>query len=221
MYLYMIYINKINFDKKITYDKPVPCYIESDNLILKGPLHEHWNLGNFHRFQTSYCGDEMAKYNLYIEPTSLKYTRDNMYKYMIEQWNEMEDMYYVIEEKQERSNYNYDYIGVIGLNFEWDKKYAEFGIWLHKDVWGNEYFAQSFESMCEAIFNHPLDLGIELISAVPSSNNKNSIRAIEKIMNELNGQLDGVIRNYEFFDGIGVDDCHRFSISEDEFKNRY
>ncbi len=215
----MIYSNKILYEKSVTLNNPVPDIIETDNLHIKGPLHEHWSLGDFHKFQTDYCGEEMAKYNLYKKPETLAYTRNKMYKYMIKNWNNMEDMYYVLEEKETREEYEHDYIGVMGINFEWDKKYAELSIWLHKDVWGEEYFAEGAEAFFEVIFNHPVNYGIDLITLVPASQNNNSIKAIEKIMNTFNGQLDGIIRNYEFFDGIGVDNCHRFSIKYDEYIN--
>ena len=56
----MIYSDDIDYEKSVTIEKPIPNKISTDNLYLKGPLHEHWDLGGFHRFQTDYCGEDMA-----------------------------------------------------------------------------------------------------------------------------------------------------------------
>lgn len=216
----MIYTNDIEYDNNVTNENPFPNKIETDNLILRGPVHENWSLGDFHRFQTDNCGEEMAEYNLFVKPPTLAYTKNKMYNYMIESWKNMEDMYYVIEEKKDREDYNHDYIGLIGFDCEWDLKSGEIGIWLHKETWGNKYFAEATESIFEVVFNHDIDYGIELISVVPSSNNKNSIKATKKFMNKLNGQFEGVLRNYFLFDGIGIQNCHRFSIKKRDFNKR-
>jgi len=217
----MIYTDELYYEKSVTTENTFPNNIETDNLILKGPVHNNWSLGDFHQFQTDDCGDDMAEYNLFVNPPTLAYTKNKMYDYMAEKWNKMEEMYYVIEEKDTRENYPHKYIGLIGLNCEWDLKSGEIVIWLHRKVWGNEYFAEATEALFEVTFNHPIDYGIELISVVPSSNNKKSIKATKKFMSKLNGDLDGVIRNYFIFDGIGIQDCHRYSITEKEFNDRF
>lgn len=168
-----MFTETVEFDESVTVESPFPERIETDNLVFRAPVHEVLSLGEFHRFHSCECGEDMAKFNLFEKPGSLGYSRFEMFEYMRESWESMSDVYYVVEEKGvSRDSLGFDFVGIAGFNLDWDTRSAELSVWLHRDVWGNGYASERAEAFCEVLF-----------------------------------------------DGFGVEDCVRFTISEEEFNS--
>lgn len=206
---------KVEYSHEFSYDSWFPTYIETDNLILRGPITEVWDLQDFYDFHNTQSGEKMAKYNDFERPETIPEAVE-MYEYMNNGWEENERAYYAIEEKKEREDFEFEYIGVCGIDpIEWDKQRAEIGIWLHPLVWGNGYSSERAVALCDVIFN-ALDLEVTLISVADV--NHNSINAVEKYISELGGEKIGRIANEKDIVGVGVLDGILFQVEEKDYK---
>lgn len=205
---------KVKYSHEFSYDSWFPTYIETDSLILRGPIHEVWELHDFYDFHNTQAGDQMAKYNEFERPETIPAAAE-IYDYIKDGWEENERAYYAIEEKQERQDFNSEFVGVCGIDpIQWDKKRAEIGIWLHPIVWGNGYSSERAIALCDVIFN-VLDLEVTLISVADV--NKNSIAAVRKYVDQLGGEKVGTIANEKQIIGVGVLDGVIFQIEKEDY----
>jgi len=213
------FTEKIEYDEEVTVENPFPNRIETDNLVLKGPITEHETLGEIHRFHQGEVGKYVTKYNSFEKSETLEDTHKGLFEYCVESWNNGEAAYYAIYEKERSGDYDFDFCGVAGMVYEWDRQSAEIAVWLHPDVWGNEYASERAEALLDVVFNHPVKYGIEVVNIYPMEGNENSVKSVNKYIDELGGRRIGIKQNAYVFDGLGPTDVVEFQISKDEFNN--
>lgn len=205
---------KVEYSDDFSYDSWFPTYIETDSLIMRGPVYEVWDLNDFYEFHNTPEGEKMAKYNDFERPKTIPAATE-IYDYMKKGWEENTRAYYTIEEKNQSVSFDYDYIGICGIDFiEWDKNRAEIGIWLHPKFWGNGYSSERAVALCDVIFN-VLDLEVTLISVAQV--NEKSVRAVEKYVTALGGEKIGRIANEKQLVGVGVLDGIVFQIEREDY----
>lgn len=108
-----------------------------------------------------------------------------------------------------------DVAGSAGLIFQWEKDLALLAIWLRKPFWGREYSGERADALLTVAFEY-LDVGVVAIPI--HSENAKSYRAVSKYVDRHGGRYEGVLRNHAGrYDQPA--DHHRFSISQDEFRN--
>jgi RimJ/RimL family protein N-acetyltransferase len=105
--------------------------------------------------------------------------------------------------------------GTTNLNFDWDRRSAELGIWLRKPFWGRGYSGERAAALLELAFDR---LDLELVGASHQDGNEQSRRAIEKYVERFGGQYDGLLRNFAP-KGDEVRDLHRYTISKEQYRN--
>ncbi|WP_411967060.1 GNAT family N-acetyltransferase [Haloferax sp. YSSS75] len=104
--------------------------------------------------------------------------------------------------------------GTTGFDPEWDKRRAVFGLWLRKKYWGRGYSGERAAAFFAIVFDL-LDLDVAYVAALPE--NDNSIRAIEKYVDQFGGQFDGHFRN----DVVDMDgnprDTRTYSVTREQW----
>jgi len=105
-------------------------------------------------------------------------------------------------------------VGTTNLDFDWDRRSAELGIWLRKPFWGRGYSGERAAALLELAFDR---LNLELVGASHRTGNERSRRAIEKYVERFGGQHDGVLRDFFPRDGE-VGDLHRYTISREQYR---
>ena len=105
--------------------------------------------------------------------------------------------------------------GTTNLNFDWERRSAELGIWLRRAFWGRGYSGERAAALLELAFDR---LDLELVGASHRDGNANSRRAIEKYVERFGGQHDGVLRNFVPTDD-GVRDLHRYTVSREQYRD--
>lgn len=103
--------------------------------------------------------------------------------------------------------------GYAVLNVNWDRKTGTLGLILGKSFWGNGFATECWHALTELAFDR---LQLELVATGHEEGNKKSKRAIEKFIESVGGQYDGVIRNRTPI-GDSVLDHHRYTISRREY----
>ncbi|WP_435181520.1 GNAT family N-acetyltransferase [Halorussus sp. AFM4] len=104
--------------------------------------------------------------------------------------------------------------GTTSLDFDWERRSAELGIWLRKAFWGRGYSGERAAALLELAFDR---LDLELVGASHRVGNDRSRRAIEKYVDRFGGQHDGVLRNFAPTDD-GVADLHRYTVTRAQYR---
>lgn len=105
--------------------------------------------------------------------------------------------------------------GTTNLDFDWDRRSAELGIWLRKPFWGRGYSGERAAALLELAFDR---LDLELVGASHRAGNDRSRRAIEKYVERFGGQHDGVLRDFFPRDGE-IGDLHRYVITREQYRD--
>jgi RimJ/RimL family protein N-acetyltransferase len=103
--------------------------------------------------------------------------------------------------------------GFGGLNFDWDRRSAELGVWLRKPFWGRGYSGERATALAKLAFDR---LDLELVEVAVHENNEKSRRAVRKYVERLGGRYDGRFRN-RLLVGDDVADEYHFSVSREEW----
>lgn len=127
-------------------------------------------------------------------------------------WESREQATYAI---YPRADDEHQLAGTTNLNFDWDRRSAELGIWLRKPFWGRGYSGERAAQLLEMAFEQ---LDLELVGASHQSGNDKSRRAIEKYVERFGGQYDGLLRNF-VPNGDEVRDLHRYTISREQYRD--
>jgi RimJ/RimL family protein N-acetyltransferase len=105
--------------------------------------------------------------------------------------------------------------GTTNLDFDWDRRSAELGIWLRKPFWGRGYSGERAAALLELAFDR---LDLELVGASHRAGNDRSRRAIGKYVERFGGQHDGVLRDFFPRDGE-IGDLHRYVITREQYRS--
>ena len=103
--------------------------------------------------------------------------------------------------------------GVTGIYPKWDRRVATLGIVLDKPFWGNGYAGERAATFLELAFDR---LDLELVAVKYIDGNEQSKRAVERYVDRFGGRYEGLVRHSLAVEGE-VYDCHRYSISREEY----
>lgn len=104
--------------------------------------------------------------------------------------------------------------GACTLEFDWDRRGAEFGVWLRKPYWGRGYAAEAGGALLALAFER---LDLEVVWIEHEVGNRASRAMIEKLVDRYGGRHEGLLRNGK----AGTDgprDMHRFSTGAGEYR---
>ena len=130
------------------------------------------------------------------------------------QWDDRERATYAVVTREGDEEAG-ELAGTTNLNFDWERRSAELGIWLRRAFWGRGYSGERAAALLELAFDR---LNLELVGASHRDGNANSRRAIEKYVERFGGQHDGVLRNF-VPTGDGVRDLHRYTVSREQYRD--
>lgn len=106
-------------------------------------------------------------------------------------------------------------VGLAGLSIDWDRRTGMPGVILARPFWGRGYAGECARALAGLAFER---LDLELFALAYDGDNERSRRAIEKVIEALGGQHDGVLRNWTVLDGE-VLDGHRYTVSREEYRD--
>lgn len=104
--------------------------------------------------------------------------------------------------------------GMAGFGVDWKTQTMTLGCWLREPFWGRGYSGERAGAFMALAFDR---LDLELVAAAAHVDNEQSNRAIEKYTEAHGGGRDGLLRNWETFDGEPAD-CYRYSVSSAEWE---
>ena len=108
--------------------------------------------------------------------------------------------------------------GYTGLFLEWERRAARLGFTLGKSYWGRSYAGECATALTELAFDR---LDLELVAIGYEKGNERSKRAIEKFIDSVGGQYDGVLRNWTPI-GEMIADHHRYTVTQEQYqRTRY
>lgn len=107
-----------------------------------------------------------------------------------------------------------EFAGTSGLNVEWDRRRADFGVWLRKRFWGRGYSGERARALAALAFGV---LDLEVVTVSHAVDNENSGRAIEKYVESLGGRREGRLRN-DVVIGGEPRDAVQYSVSAEEWR---
>jgi RimJ/RimL family protein N-acetyltransferase len=178
-------------------------------------LYQHMRAGAPHMSEVS----EYAMWDPHETPTE---THDFLVD-VERQWDDREQATYAIFARDDDAasgasdandeDANAELVGTTNLDFDWERRSAELGIWLRKPFWGRGYSGERAAALLELAFDR---LGLQLVGASHRTDNDRSRRAIEKYVGRFGGQHDGVLRDFFPRDGE-VGDLHRYTISREQY----
>lgn len=104
--------------------------------------------------------------------------------------------------------------GYTGLFPEWDRKAARIGFTLGKPYWGHGYAWECATVLLELAFDR---LDLDVVAIDHADGNDRSKRAIEKIIDTMGGQYDGILRNWLSL-GDEIADHHRYTVTREQYE---
>lgn len=123
-------------------------------------------------------------------------------------WDENESAQYAVYVDGE------ELAGYTALFCEWDRRSGRIGFTLGRPYWGNGYAGECAMALTELAFDR---LDLELVAIGHEEGNDRSKRAIEKYIDRVGGQYDGVLRNWTPI-GDAVAAHHRYTVTQEEYE---
>lgn len=104
--------------------------------------------------------------------------------------------------------------GYTGLFLEWGRRTGRLGFILAKPYWGEGYAGECALALTELAFDR---LDLELVAVGYEDGNERSKRAIEKFIDSVGGQYDGILR-YRTPIGDKVAHHHRYTVTQEQYQ---
>jgi RimJ/RimL family protein N-acetyltransferase len=186
-----------------------PQTLETDCLVLNQFCEEQVDVFELHDlFTEGREGVEDVFEYVPQEPyTSVKEARDQLVEAETS-WEEVDSAQYAVYTADD------SLAGYTGLFFEWERRTARIGFIFSKQYWGNGYAGECTMSLTRLAFDR---LDLELVAIGHEDRNEKSKRAIEKFVETVGGQYDGVLRNWTPL-GDEIADHHRYTVSQDQYQ---
>ena len=105
-------------------------------------------------------------------------------------------------------------VGYAELFFKWKRRTARIGFTFSKQYWGNGYAGECAMELTRLAFDR---LDLELVAIGHEDGNRKSKRAIEKFIETVGGQYDGVLRNWTPL-GDEIADHHRYTVTREQYQ---
>ena len=139
--------------------------------------------------------------------TSIKDARDHLQAAEVA-WNNGDAAQYAVYTSEA------DLVGYTGLFFEWDRRTARLGFILDMAYWGRGYAGECGSALTELAFER---LDLDVVAVGHEEGNERSKRAIEKFIDAVGGQYDGVLRNWMPV-GHEIADHHRYTVTRAQYR---
>lgn len=104
--------------------------------------------------------------------------------------------------------------GYTGLFPEWDRRTARLGFVLGKPYWGNGYAGECATALIGLAFDR---LDLDVVALNHAEGNERSKRAIERVVDDVGGQYDGVLRNWRPVGDV-IADHHRYTVTRAQYQ---
>ena len=104
--------------------------------------------------------------------------------------------------------------GYTGLSFEWERRTARIGFIFSKQYWGSGYAGECAMALLRLAFDR---LDLEVVAIGHEDGNEKSKRAIEKFVDTVGGQYDGVLRSWTPL-GDEIADHHRYTVTREQYQ---
>jgi len=108
-----------------------------------------------------------------------------------------------------------EFAGGTGIYPKWDRRTANFDVWLRPEFWGRGYSGERAAAMIELAFDR---LDLEVVAVAHIDGNDKSRRAVEKYVERFGGQREGLLRNFQANDDGSVVDMHRYTITRAQYR---
>lgn len=195
-----------------------PERIATDIAVVERLCHENIDIQEYHKV----CStdepdiDKVLKHIPSFEPhTNIKETIDFVDSAEVA-WENGEKAEYVIRPQSDSGDSD-EIVGGFRVSIDWELQTGDMGIWLRKPYWGEGYTRTLRTVARRLIFE---EWNLELYQAVWVDGNTAVKKLIEESMKEVGGQYEGLFRNWTVdADGNPVD-CHRFTITREQYYNR-
>lgn len=186
-----------------------PEHLETDTLVFKRFCERQVDVFDLYDlFAEDADGVEDVFRYVPQEPfTSVKEARDQLVE-AESSWDEAESAQYAVYTDDDTL------AGYMGLFLEWDRQLARMGFTLGKQHWGNGYAGECATALTDLAFDR---LDLDVVAIDHADGNERSKRAIEKFIDSVGGQYDGVLRNWMSI-GDGVADHHRYTVTREQYQ---
>jgi RimJ/RimL family protein N-acetyltransferase len=192
-----------------------PDSVESERLRHERLCHENIDIREFYRICAYDDGiDEITRYMPWSPHETIQETKEFIDR-TERKWEDGESIKYIIRPSPSEEGAD-EFAGLTGLKFDWDHRTAVEWIWLRKPYWGRGYNGESARAMMELVFEY-LDLG--LFAVTHAKENDQSRRAIEKYIDAVGGQREGLLRNWVSHKDH-VSDEVRYTVTQDQWRSR-
>lgn len=126
------------------------------------------------------------------------------------EWNDQQVAQYAVYTASD------DLAGSAVLSLDWDRRTGTLGVILARPFWGRDYARECAMGLTEIAFNR---LDLEVVAIGYEDGNHQSKQAVEKYIDAVGGQYDGVLRNWTPIGG-NVADHHRYTVTQEEYQQR-
>lgn len=178
---------KVEYDETRTVESIFPEWIQTDRLRLTLVTEDDVTMGELYDLLSTDAVAELAEHMPIDAHRSLKETRDLLAD-AEESHRKGDGAWYVVRSREEDN----ELAGFAWLDVEWERQRAEPGILLRPKFWGREYSGERALALIAVAFDH-LDLESVVVRAEPD--NDKSLRAVEKYIEQLDGQRCGTLPN--------------------------
>lgn len=175
---------------------------------------------------TQFCETQVDLFDLYDLFTEERDGTADVFEYVPQEpYSSVKDAYdQLIEaegswEEAESAQYavhtgNNVLVGHTGLVFEWERRIARIGFTLGKQYWGRGYAGECATALTDLAFER---LDLDVVALDYADGNERSKRAIEKFIETVGGQYDGILRNWASI-GDEIADHHRYTITQEQYR---
>lgn len=124
------------------------------------------------------------------------------------EWEERERARYAVYRPDETL------VGVAVLSLEWDRQLGNLAVILARPYWGNDYAGECALALTELAFDR---LALEVVTLGYDEGNDRSKAAIERFVDRVGGQYDGVRRNTTQR-GDELVDAYNYSVTREQYR---
>lgn len=191
-----------------------PERIETDRLVFDALTHDNVDLFEFYGHCSTNAPhvDEVTEHLTWEPHRTPKATKDFVDARETAR-SDAEGSEYVVRPKEGEDGAG-EIAGATGIDVDWDRRTATFGVWLRKRFWGRGYSGERAAPLLELAFDH---LDLEVVAVEHLDGNGRSRRAIEKYVERFGGQYDCRLRNHVPM-GDGVDDVRRYTVTREQWR---
>lgn len=193
-----------------------PAALETERLDLDRLHHGSVDVFEYYRCCSAHEPDieEVTEYLPWDPHDSVTETSEYLDD-LEEQWAEGTRAEYVIRPKQEEAGAG-EIAGSCGLLLDWETQTARPAIWLRKRFWGRGYSGERARVLIDLAFDR---LDLDLVAIPVQDGNERSRRAVEKYVEALGGQYDGLVRNATRRPDGTIIDHHRYTITRQQWRS--